>query len=76
MKDPRGVSGWDYRIIYFPESKYYEVCEVWFNKKGKPDSYCNADTLGDSLEKCRRDVEMYEEATYKDVLVFENGRFK
>lgn len=68
-------SGWDYRVVYFPETEEYVVCEVYFNKKGKPESYCDLNSSGDTLEECREDVEMCEEATYKPILIFENDKF-
>ena len=74
MKDAE--AGWDYRVVYFPNMKTYEVMEVYYDDKGNPEGYCETTSLGDSLVDCRRDVIRKEEATYKPVLIFENGKFK
>lgn len=70
----RDRSGWDYRVMYFPKFETYEVVEIFFNKKGKPDSYCKTKSLGTTLFECRRDVIAKEEATYKPVLMIKNNK--
>ena len=64
---------WDYRVINLPSTNggedYFALCEVTYDKKGKPKGYAPIDRVGEvEVEALLRSMEWMTNAMTKPVL--------
>jgi hypothetical protein len=52
-----GTMSWNYRIVRQRDKTsrngwWYQVCEVYYNAKGQPESFCAASLAGETIKEC------------------------
>lgn len=51
---------------------YYEIVEVFYNQEDKPFTYCDANTVGDTLEGIQENINRFQEALKHPILTTED----
>jgi hypothetical protein len=58
----------------FPDEKYVEVREVFYDQLGKPLGHCTATMSGENAEEIKQYLEWATEALIKPVLSFKESK--
>lgn len=63
---------WNYRIVRFKDKKeeFFQVQEVYYDKKGLPTSCCEATISGETIEACFKDLFVITKSMSKNYLKF------
>jgi len=71
------VAGWNYRVVKQHPRSYYEIHEVYYDDAGKPNGLTvrGIGPGGDNREEFKSSADMYAEALYKPVLIFDGDDF-
>lgn len=68
--EPR--SFWNHRVVLMPDdgtgTRWYEVQEVYYNRKGEACGYCNSYVGGETMEELSEQIERHKRAADLPVL--------
>lgn len=63
--------GWNHRVVRSVDptgEEFFEVAEVYYNKKREPVAYCNAKVCGETLDIAREELARFAKALEQPVL--------
>lgn len=70
--DNQPRSFWNHRVVLMPDdgtgTQWYEVQEVYYNRKGEPCGYCNSYVGGENMAELAEQIERHAKATALPVL--------
>jgi hypothetical protein len=64
--DNEPQSFWNHRVVLMPDdglgNQWYEVQEVYYNRKGEPCGYCNSYVGGETMAELEEQIERHKKA--------------
>ena len=70
--DNQPQSFWNHRVVLMPDdgtgTQWYEVQEVYYNRKGEPCGYCNSYVGGEDMAELEEQIKRHAKATVLPVL--------
>jgi hypothetical protein len=65
-------SFWNHRVVLMPNdgtgTRWYEVQEVYYNRRGEPCGYCNSYIGGETMQELEEQIERHKQAITLPVL--------
>jgi len=70
--DNESRSFWNHRVVLMPDdgtgTRWYEVQEVYYNKRGEACGYCNSYIGGETMEELNEQIERHKRAADLPIL--------